>query len=96
MNSSIKLGRVCFEKKIVSNFDSFSQNTDQPQSNELIRRSGGSTATLHHHCPPDSTSKVRTVKRDMTEKIARKDYEIKTLKQVCFEIKNNDQYSFSL
>ncbi|CAF3886823.1 unnamed protein product [Rotaria sordida] len=68
-NSSIKLGR----------------NTDQSQSNELIRRSGGSTATLHHHCPPDGTSKVRTVKRDMNEKLNRKNYEIKTLKQELHE-----------
>ncbi len=60
----------------------FSKNIDQSQSNELIRRSGGSTATLHHHCPPDSTSKIRTVKRDMNQKLARKDYEIKTLKNV--------------
>jgi hypothetical protein len=59
------------------------QNPDQTQSNELIRRSGSSTGTLHHHCPPDSTPKVRSIKRDMNQKIARKDYEIKTLKQVC-------------
>jgi hypothetical protein len=65
-------------------FSFISKNIDQSQSNELIRRSGGSTATLHHHCPPDTTSKVRTVKRDMNQKLARKDYEIKTLKQVCF------------
>ncbi|UJR35066.1 hypothetical protein I4U23_027842 [Adineta vaga] len=65
INSSIKLGR----------------NIDQPQSNELIRRSGGSTATLHHHCPPDTSSKVQTVKRGLNQKIARKDYEITTLKQ---------------
>jgi hypothetical protein len=64
-----------------------SQNVDQTQSSELIRRSGGSTATLHHHCPPDTTPKVRTIKRDMHQKLARKDYEIKTLKQVCFKIK---------
>jgi hypothetical protein len=60
----------------------FIQNVDQPQSNDLIRRSGSSTTTLHHHCPPDTTPKVRTIKRDMNHKITRKDYEIKTLKQV--------------
>jgi len=69
-------------KKISEMIYFFSKNIDQSQSNELIRRSGGSTATLHHHCPPDSTSKVRTVKRDMNQKLARKDYEIKTLKTV--------------
>ncbi|CAF4664567.1 unnamed protein product, partial [Rotaria sp. Silwood2] len=69
LNSSIKLGR----------------NVDQSQSNELIRRSGGSTATLHHHCPPDAAPKVRTIKRDMNQKITRKDYEIKTLKQELHE-----------
>jgi len=73
-------------KKISEMIYFFSKNIDQPQSNELIRRSGGSTATLHHHCPPDSTSKVRTIKRDMNQKLARKDYEIKTLKNVCFKI----------
>ncbi|CAF4193645.1 unnamed protein product, partial [Rotaria socialis] len=65
VNSSVKLGR----------------NIDQSQSNELIRRSGGSTATLHHHCPPDTTSKVQTIKRDLNQKVSRKNYEIKTLKQ---------------
>ncbi len=59
------------------------KNIDQPQSNELIRRSGGSTTTLHHHCPPDATPKVRTIKRDINQKLSRKNYEIKTLKQVC-------------
>ena len=59
------------------------KSIDHSQSNELIRRTGsGSTTTLHHHCPPDNTSKVRTIKRDMNQKISRKDYEIKTLKQV--------------
>ncbi|CAF3923258.1 unnamed protein product [Rotaria magnacalcarata] len=56
-------------------------NVDQSQSNELIRRSGGSTATLHHHCPPDTTAKVQTIKRDLNQKVSRKNYEIKTLKQ---------------
>ncbi|CAM4785573.1 unnamed protein product [Rotaria magnacalcarata] len=65
VNSSVKLGR----------------NVDQSQSNELIRRSGGSTATLHHHCPPDTTAKVQTIKRDLNQKVSRKNYEIKTLKQ---------------
>jgi len=65
VNASIKLGR----------------NVDQNQSTDLIRRSGNSTLTLHHHCPPDSSGKVRTVKRTMNEKLVRKDYEIKTLKE---------------
>ncbi|CAF3381915.1 unnamed protein product [Rotaria sp. Silwood1] len=70
LNSSIKLGR----------------NVDQSQSHELIRRSGGSTATLHPHYPSDAvTSKVRTIKRDMNQKLTRKDYEIKTLKQELHE-----------
>jgi hypothetical protein len=59
------------------------QNVEQSQPNDLIRRSGSLTTTLHHHCPPDPTPKVRTVKRDMNQKLSRKDYEIKTLKQVC-------------
>ncbi len=59
------------------------QNVDQSQTNDFIRRSGSSTTTLHHHCPPDAMPKVRTVKRDMNQKLSRKDYEIKTLKQVC-------------
>ncbi|CAF0844729.1 unnamed protein product [Adineta steineri] len=69
LNSSVKLGR----------------NIDQVQPPELIRRSGGSTVTLHHHCPPDTSGKFRTVKRDMNQKIARKDYEIKTLKHELHE-----------
>ncbi|CAF0940971.1 unnamed protein product [Adineta ricciae] len=64
-NSSIKLRR----------------NIDESQTTELIRRSGGSKVTLHHHCPPDASGKIRTVKHDLNQKIARKDYEIKTLKQ---------------
>jgi len=72
INSSIKLGR----------------NVDQLQSNELIRRSGGSTATLHHHCPPDSATKIQTIKRDLNQKLARKDYEIKTLKQELHDALN--------
>ncbi|CAF1184945.1 unnamed protein product [Adineta steineri] len=69
VNSSIKLGR----------------NIDQVQPNELIRRNGGSATTLHHHCPPDINGKIHTVKRDMNEKINRKNYEIKTLKQELHE-----------
>jgi hypothetical protein len=73
---------------VFNSSDFLLKNIDQSQSNELIRRSGGSTTNLHHHCPPDSTGKVRTVKRDMHQKIVRKDYEIKTLKQVRFTIQN--------
>ncbi|CAF3907790.1 unnamed protein product, partial [Rotaria sordida] len=70
-NSSIKLGR----------------NTDQPQTNELVRRSGTSTTgtTHQHRNSTDSTAKVRTIKRDTNQKISRKDYEIKTLKQELHE-----------
>lgn len=44
---------------------------------EKVRR--GSTDTLHHHCPPDDF-KATTVKKTMNEKIKRKDYELKVLK----------------
>ncbi len=70
------------------------KNIDQPQSNELIRRSGSSTTTLHHHCPPDATPKVRTIKRDINQKLSRKNYEIKTLKQVCLIKINHLIFSF--
>ena len=60
----------------------FMKNVDQTPSGDLIRRSGNSTGTLHHHCPPDANGKVRTIKRTMDEKLVRKDYEIKTLKHV--------------
>lgn len=65
MNSSIKLGRT----------------VDSNQSNELIRRSGSSTGALHHHCPPDSSFRTKNLKRDLNDKLTRKDYENKTLKQ---------------
>ncbi len=46
---------------------------------EKIRRS--STDTLHHHCPPDDIHKtMRNVKKNMNEKIKRKDYELKSIK----------------
>ncbi|CAF0991442.1 unnamed protein product [Rotaria magnacalcarata] len=62
LNSAIKLGRARFH----SRFLTFFHNVDQSQSNELIRCSGGSTTTLHHHCSPEeATSKIQTVKRDM-------------------------------
>ncbi|CAF0927876.1 unnamed protein product [Didymodactylos carnosus] len=71
VNTAIKLGR----------------NIDGDHSTDLIRRSGSkqSTTTLHHHCPPDIGPKIKTVKKEMNQKIARKDYEIKTLKQELHE-----------
>lgn len=39
-----------------------------------------STDTLHHHCPPDDEAKMKTVKKSMNEKIKKKDYELKVLK----------------
>lgn len=47
------------------------------QKNEKSRRE--STETLHHHCPP-ADSKAATVRKEMDEKIKRKDYELKSLK----------------
>lgn len=71
------------------------KNIDQPQSNELIRRSGASaaaTTTLQHHCSSDPTAKVRTIRRDVNQKLSRKDYEIKTLKQVRSNYEKNNHY----
>lgn len=47
------------------------------QKTEKIRRE--STDTLHHHCPPGD-SKAASVRKEMSEKIKRKDYELTTLK----------------
>lgn len=44
---------------------------------EKIRR--GSTETLHHHCPPGD-SKATNLRKEMNNKIKRKDYELKNLK----------------
>ncbi len=58
------------------------------QLTERVRR--GSTDTLHHHCPPQDHRSVQ-VKKTMTEKLKRKDYELKTLKT---ELKTkNDELS---
>ena len=46
---------------------------------ERFRR--GSTDTLHHHCVPDDAARVNQLKKNMSEKIKRKDYELKVLKQ---------------
>jgi hypothetical protein len=48
-------------------------------SYERIRK--GSTDTLHHHCPPDTDSRIRDAKKTMSEKLKKKDYELKVLKQ---------------
>ena len=45
---------------------------------ERVRR--GSTDTLHHHCRPEDI-RSNTIKKSMNDKIKRKDYELKTLKQ---------------
>lgn len=69
---------------------SFIQNADQSQSNEFIRRSGNSSSATqlhHHHHSADSATKIRSVKRDVNQKLSRKDYEIKTLKQVSSNFK---------
>ena len=52
---------------------------------DRVRR--GSTDTLHHHCPPEDM-RSNQVKKNMNEKIKRKDYELKTLKQ---EIKSKSE-----
>ncbi|CAF0944733.1 unnamed protein product [Adineta ricciae] len=63
-----------------------SRNADLSQSNDLIRRTGGPASNLHHHCPPDDTTgKVQTIQQDMNQKLSRKNYEIKTLKQELHE-----------
>jgi len=45
---------------------------------EKVRR--GSTDHLHHHCPPKDKA-AASVKREMGEKVKRKDYELKLLKE---------------
>ncbi len=47
------------------------------QSIERVRR--GSTDKLHHHCPP-ADPRSGLYKKEMQEKIKRKEYELKTLK----------------
>ncbi|CAF0926556.1 unnamed protein product [Didymodactylos carnosus] len=71
VNTAIKLGR----------------NIDRDHSSDLIRRGGSSHSmtTLHHHSAPDVEPKIKTVKKEMNQKIARKDYEIKTLKHELHE-----------
>lgn len=44
---------------------------------ERVRRE--STDKLHHHCPPEDSRSNQT-KKVMSERIKRKDYELKTLK----------------
>lgn len=46
---------------------------------ERIRK--GSTETLHHHCPPDTDGRIKDAKKTMSEKLKKKDYELKVLKQ---------------
>ena len=53
---------------------------------ERVRR--GSTDTLHHHCRPEDI-RSNTIKKSMNDKIKRKDYELKTLKQ---EIKSKNKW----
>ena len=38
-----------------------------------------STDRLHHHCPPGD-AKATSVKKEMSDRIKRKDYELRTLK----------------
>ncbi len=40
-----------------------------------------STEHLHHHCPPDADGKVKDVKKSMNDRMKKKDYELKILKQ---------------
>ena len=48
-------------------------------SYDRIRKN--STDTLHHHCPPDTEDKIKDARKTMSEKLKKKDYELKVLKQ---------------
>ena len=68
---------VILKYKTIISCIKFKPLTTITQRTEKIRR--GSTDTLHHHCPPGD-SKAAVVKKEMSEKIKRKDYELKALK----------------
>ncbi len=53
-----------------------------------------STDTLHHHCPPIDEIRTNQMKKEMSEKLKRKEYELKTLKNEIKE-KSDELYNLS-
>jgi hypothetical protein len=66
------------------------QTTDVSQ-----RTRRASTERLHHHCPPnEDTYRSHTQKKELSDKVKRKDYELKVLKKDLKE-KQNELSSLS-
>ena len=88
----IKLKKIFFSLKNQTKILFFFRIQNITISTERARKK--STDTLHHHCPPIDELRTNQIKKEMNEKLKRKEYELKTLKSEIKE-KSDELYNLS-
>jgi hypothetical protein len=91
LKESLKNAKTELEREKLLN-TAIKQKKNITISTERARKQ--STDTLHHHCPPDSDIRNRQIKKEMNDKLKRKEYELKTLKTEIKE-KTDELYNLS-
>lgn len=91
MKESLKNAKSDLDRERLLN-SAIKQKKNITISTERARKK--STDTLHHHCPPVDEQRANHIKKEMNDKLKRKEYELKTLKSEIKE-KTDELYNLS-